>query len=67
MQDCDVIDAASFYKAISDNGIQMSAFLPGQTSSETLVLTALKTEYYRLAVIVDVACNGSVQFMTEVS
>jgi hypothetical protein len=42
----------------------MSVFLPGQIVSESLVL---KTEYYRLAVIVDVACDGGVQFMTEVS
>ncbi|KDR16068.1 hypothetical protein L798_10080 [Zootermopsis nevadensis] len=61
---CQQKDAALFYKTLSDEGIPMSVFLPGQTLSESLLL---KTECYRLAVIVDVACDGSVQFMAEAS
>jgi hypothetical protein len=41
----------------------MSAFLSDQTVATPLLL---KTEYCRLAVIVDVACDGSIQFMAQV-
>lgn len=56
--------ATSFYKTLSDEGIPVSVFLPGQSVDAP---SLLKTEYYRLAVIVDIACDGSVQFMAEVS
>jgi hypothetical protein len=58
------VAATSFYKVLSGEGIPISVFLPAQTVATPLLL---KTGYYRLAVIVDVACDGGVQFMAEVS
>jgi hypothetical protein len=60
---CACVDATLLYKVSSDEGIQISVFLPGQTDAKPLLL---QTEYYRLAVIVDTACEDSIHFMAEV-
>jgi hypothetical protein len=61
---CAVVGAAPFYKALSNEGISASVYLPGQRVAKPF---SMETEYYRLAVIVDVACDGNIQFMAEVS
>jgi hypothetical protein len=57
------IDATLFYKALSDEGIPVSVILPAQSVLKPLLL---KTEYYHLAVIVDVVCEDSIHFLAEV-
>jgi hypothetical protein len=57
------VDAALFYKDLSDEGVPVTVILPAQTDLKPLLL---KTEYYHLAVIVDVACEDSIQFALEV-
>lgn len=57
------VDAALFYKDLSDEGVPVSVILPTKKDLEPLLL---KTEYYHLAIIVDVACEDSIQFISEV-
>jgi hypothetical protein len=57
------IDATLFYKGLADEGIPVSVILPAQRVHKPLLL---KTEYYNLAVIVDIACEDSIHFLAEV-
>lgn len=57
------LDAILISKFFSNQGIPVSLVLPSQNIAIALLM---KTEYYRLAVIVDTTCEDSVQFMAEV-
>jgi hypothetical protein len=57
------VDAILNYKFFSKEGIPVLLILPSQNIATPLLM---KTEYYRLEVIVDIACEDSIQFMTEV-
>jgi hypothetical protein len=57
------LDAILISKFFSNEGIPVSSVLPSQNIATPLLM---KTEYYRLAVIVDITCEDSIQFVTEV-
>lgn len=58
-----LLDAILIFKFFSDEGIPVSLVSPSQNIATLLLM---KTDYYRLAVIVDITCEDSIRFVTEV-
>ena len=61
---CACAGATFFYKALSNDGIPVSVYLPAQRPPKP---SSLQIQYFQLAVIVDVACAEGVTFVAQVS